>query len=88
MAQALEHFLDEQAWQVAQIQESLAQAEEGKFASSIEVQTEKGSSLLLTFVNLFDDLLNSLGNPLILLDFRLYPGDGAGDRRKRGQVFF
>ncbi|UTF49993.1 CopG family ribbon-helix-helix protein [Desulfomicrobium sp. ZS1] len=42
VAQALEHFLDEQAWQVAQIQESLAQADEGKFASSIEVQEAFG----------------------------------------------
>jgi len=38
VAQALEHFLEEQAWQVAQIRESLAQADEGKFASSTEVQ--------------------------------------------------
>ena len=42
VAQALEHFLEEQAWQVAQIQESLAQADEGRFASSTEVQEAFG----------------------------------------------
>ena len=38
VAQALEYFLEEQAWQVAQIRESLAQADAGKFASKSEVQ--------------------------------------------------
>lgn len=38
VAQALEYFLEEQAWQVAQIRESLAQADAGSFASESEVQ--------------------------------------------------
>lgn len=38
VAQALENFLEEQTWQVAQIRESLAQADAGKFASKSEVQ--------------------------------------------------
>ncbi|UTF49992.1 CopG family ribbon-helix-helix protein [Desulfomicrobium sp. ZS1] len=42
VAQALDQFLEEQAWQVAQIQESLAQADAGKFASSLEVQEAFG----------------------------------------------
>lgn len=38
VAQALEHFLEEQSWQVEQIRESLAQADAGTFASTSEVQ--------------------------------------------------
>ncbi|WP_462326045.1 CopG family ribbon-helix-helix protein [Desulfoplanes sp.] len=37
IAQALEQFLEKQAWQVTQIKESLAQADAGKFASPSEV---------------------------------------------------
>ncbi len=37
MAQALEQFLEKQAWQVSQIKESLTQADAGEFASPSEV---------------------------------------------------
>lgn len=42
VAQALEHFLEEQSWQVAQVRESLARADAGAFASSTEVQDAFG----------------------------------------------
>ena len=38
VANALEQFLEEQAWQVARINESVAQAEAGNFASNAEVE--------------------------------------------------
>jgi predicted transcriptional regulator len=38
VASALERFLDEQAWQVARIHQSLAQADAGDFATEAEVR--------------------------------------------------
>lgn len=42
VATALENFLDEQAWQVARINESLAQADAGEFATDAEVRAAFG----------------------------------------------
>jgi predicted transcriptional regulator len=39
MAQALEQFLEKQAWQVSQIKESLAQADAEEFASPSKVHS-------------------------------------------------
>jgi predicted transcriptional regulator len=38
VANALDQFLEEQAWQVARINESIAQADAGSFASDAEVK--------------------------------------------------
>ncbi|MCJ2165241.1 MULTISPECIES: ribbon-helix-helix protein, CopG family [unclassified Pseudodesulfovibrio] len=38
VANALEQFLDEQAWQVSRINESVAQADAGEFATDSEVK--------------------------------------------------
>jgi predicted transcriptional regulator len=38
VANALDQFLEEQAWQVARINESIAQADAGNFASNAEVK--------------------------------------------------
>ena len=40
VAQALDQFLEKQAWQVARIRDSLAQADAGEFASASEVREE------------------------------------------------
>ena len=39
VAAALEDFLEEHAWQVARIEQGLAQADAGEFASEREVET-------------------------------------------------
>jgi predicted transcriptional regulator len=40
VANALEQFLEEQAWQVARINESIAQADAGEFATEAEIKDE------------------------------------------------
>lgn len=40
VANALEQFLEEQAWQVARINESIAQADAGEFATEEEIKDE------------------------------------------------
>ncbi|MBI9079557.1 MAG: ribbon-helix-helix protein, CopG family [Pseudodesulfovibrio sp.] len=40
VANALKQFLEEQAWQVARINESIAQADAGKFATETEIKDE------------------------------------------------
>ncbi len=42
VASALEHFLEEQSWQIARTAESLAQADNGKFATADEVREAFG----------------------------------------------
>ena len=40
VAEALEQFLETQAWQVARIKESIAQADAGEFVSAEEIKEE------------------------------------------------
>ena len=40
VANALEQFLEEQTWQVARINESIAQADAGEFATEAEIKEE------------------------------------------------
>lgn len=42
VASALERFLEDQSWQIARTAESLAQANNGEFASATEVQKAFG----------------------------------------------